>query len=223
MNVNILKNWMAQGLLLMQACVLKFLHHVWSALWTTVSLLLYPIQQKWRPAPFALDEKSADALERSKERQPAFKSGIQERLGMSYWCRWRPVLGVDTRVSVWHLYLPTLELYSQLLTGSREKLFGRWWQKHFASLGLDSGLTSFSMIGVLSLSGLRFKSLLKGKKKKKKKTIEDTLVERDLTSLRSLRETKTAKATLSTILLNDRDQYEDDEDFNDVRLKMVQK
>jgi hypothetical protein len=209
MNVVVLKCWLAQGLLLLRAGVWKFLHHVWSALWTILSVLLYPVQQKWRPAPLELDRRSSDALTRCKERLPAYKSDIQERLGVSYWCRWRPVLGIDTRVSMWHLYMPTLEVYSQLLTGSREKLFGQWWKSHFASFGLDSGLTSLSEIAVLSLSGLR------PFKKKKTKVLQPI----DTSPLEKSEESKTTKTTLSTLLMEDERLYDDDEDYSQVRLK----
>ena len=118
---------------------------------------------------------------------------------------------MDTRVSAWHLYMPTLELYSQLLTSSREKLFGQWFQSHFASFGLDSGLTSLSEIAVLSLSGLR---PFKKKKAKADNPIDTSLLE-------TWEEKKTTKTTLSTLLIEDERLYEDDDDYSQVRLKKL--
>jgi hypothetical protein len=161
-NVDVVKCWLVQTLLLVQACMLRFIHHMLSALWTIMSVILYPVVQKWHPVPFHYDQSSQQIMRKRKEIQPSYKSDVQERLGISYWYRWRPDIGFSTRVSAWHLYMPTLELYSHLLTGSKDNL-GQWWRSHFASLGLDTAIPNpdpphVFLTSVLSFSGLRFKS-----------------------------------------------------------------
>lgn len=221
MPIDVLKCWLAKSLLLLQAAVWQFLHHLASALWIIKSVLMYPIQQSWRPAPFQLDQRAANATAKSQEVTAKYQSSIQERLGTSFWYRWTPYAGFDSRVSVWHLYMPTLEVYSQLFTGSKDKLFGPWWKSHFASLGVDSAVSNamFSGTGVLSLSGLRFKNKRKSKAKKKEERLVETLKVSTVSSPENTR--TTTKATLSTILHEDRDTYEDDDEETNAALIKV--
>jgi hypothetical protein len=232
MRMDILKCWFAKSLWFMQACLLQFLHHVVSAVWTIASALMYPLHQKWYSVPFQLDQRAANATAKSQEITATSQSDIQERLGMSYWYRWTPAVGFDSRISVWHMYMPTLEVYSQLLTGSKEKLFGPWWKSHFALLGLDSAVSKgmFFGTGVLSLSGLRFKRRRSSSSKNKKadrqretETIDvpTISVNKDKVPSRSEVDAKTTKETLSTILQEERNKYEDDENVSSTRIKVM--
>ncbi|KAG7374327.1 hypothetical protein IV203_013422 [Nitzschia inconspicua] len=233
MRLDVLKCWFTKSLFLLQAAMWQFLHHLVSAIWTIVSVLLYPIQQTWRPVPFQLDQRAANATAQSKEHTVSYNSAVQERLGTSYWYRWTPAVGFDSRISVWHLYMPTLEVYSQLLTGSKDRLFGPWWKSHFASLGLDSAVSNamFSGTGVLSLSGLRFKTRRsKSNNNKEDRSLRETLKVptvsvndvKDKSSLGIISDSMTTKATLSTILHEERDKYDDgDGEVSSARIKVM--
>jgi hypothetical protein len=151
-----------------------------SAVWTIMSLVLYPILQKWYPAPFHLDQTSQQIMKKRGGITPSYKSGIQERLGVSYWYKWAPLTGFTTRLSAWHIYMPTLELCSQLLMGSsaENNKLGQWWKSHFASLGLDTAIPNpmpphVSLTGVLSVSGLQFTTKPSRTKRQNKKSEEE--------------------------------------------------
>jgi hypothetical protein len=223
MRMDVLKCWLIKSVLLVQAAILQFLHHLLSASWIFISFLLYPLQRKWRPAPWHLDQRAAQAAAQSKEASAWYQSEIQERLGTTFWYRWTPAAGFDSRVSVWHLYMPTLEVYSQVLTGSKEGLLGPWWKSHFASLGLDSAFSNsvFSATSVLSLSGLRFQRGRVNGRMSDRPVEEDTLTippisantAKDKAPSRSSDiDFKTTKTTLSTILQDDREKYKDDDE-----------
>jgi hypothetical protein len=232
MRMDVLKCWLARSVLLAQAAVLQLLHHLLSALWIIVSLLLYPLQQKWSDTPCQLDQLAAKLASKSKEVSASYQSEIQERLGTTFWYRWTPTAGFDARISVWHLYMPTLEVYSQFLTGSKERLLGPWWKSHFASLGLDSAVSNamFSATGVLSLSGLRFnRGRVTGSKPERSVEVDSLTLSKssantvkDQTSSRSFKiDFETTKAKLSTMLQEDRNKYDDNELSESLRLQVM--
>jgi hypothetical protein len=229
-NIEVIKCWMVQSLYMIQAGIYRFIHHMLSAVWTIMSLVLYPILQKWYPAPFHLDQTSQQIMEKRDGITPSYKSGIQERLGVSYWYKWAPVTGFTTRLSAWHIYMPTLELCGQLLMGSstENNKLGQWWKSHFASVGLDTAIPNpmpphVSLTGVLSVSGLLLnrkasrtnKKAHDSKRGSEEKEIEGSsiitvspaaiaAVEDDLSILTSLSsgssDRETTKAKLSSIL-----------------------
>jgi hypothetical protein len=90
---------------------------------------------------------------------PLYKADIQERLGMTAWFSWSLARGFYRRVSYWHIYLPTLRVYQELLRGTIN--VHPWLEKHFACFGTDTACPNpipphVFFTGVLSLSGLNF-------------------------------------------------------------------
>jgi hypothetical protein len=115
-----------------------------------VSILLYPFHGKWLEPPLSPPSQTMVP-------KPLYKADIQERLGMTAWWSWSLARGFYRRVSYWHMYLPTLRVYQELLRGTIN--VHPWLEKHAACFGLDTACPNpipphVFFTGVLSLSGL---------------------------------------------------------------------
>lgn len=126
-------------------------YHFVRSQYLLASLTLYPFLQKWlEPPPL-----SAFVQQSITKTKAHYKKDIQERLGMSMWYRWSLLKGFETRVSYWHMYLPTLRCYQEALPFLK---LHKWLEAHFASLGVDTSIPNpmpphVFCTAILSLSG----------------------------------------------------------------------
>jgi hypothetical protein len=140
------------------------LYQVLRGFYVVGSWLLYPVLRRVTELPTTLTKPTPLA-------SPTYQSDIQERLGMTVSYRWSLTRGREWRVSYWHMYLPTIQVYRQclgrlsLITPTLFQTKLDWCARHFMSLGVDTSAVpdpslqpNFSCTALVSLSGLYLQS-----------------------------------------------------------------
>lgn len=156
-------------LLMMYEFVAVVLHHMLSGLWTMWSLLAYPWTQTWSGLPVSGGQEAAKTARQTRQEANAvFNANVMERVGCTYWWRWGPLVGMDTRISYWHLYMPrlapVLEQLQRMLGGRDDTTASSATEWRRSSLmgsciGLDTAVPNanppnFFFTSVFSMSGL---------------------------------------------------------------------
>jgi hypothetical protein len=145
------------------------LYQVLRGFYIVGSWLLYPVLRSVTELPTTLQPPTPLA-------SPTYQSDIQERLGMTVSYRWSLTRGREWRVSYWHMYLPTIQVYRQclgrlsLMTPTLLQQQLDWCARHFVSLGVDTSAVpdptlqhNFSCTALVSLSGLHLQNKNKRK------------------------------------------------------------
>jgi hypothetical protein len=157
----------------MYASLKQFLHsllyQVLRGFYIVGSWLLYPVLRRVTELPTTLVKPTPVAS------PITYQSDIQERLGMTISYRWSLTRGREWRVSYWHMYLPTIQVYRQCLgqllslsplmvTTTPNTFFQTkldWCARHFVSLGVDTSAVpdptlqpNFACTALVSLNGL---------------------------------------------------------------------
>lgn len=175
-----LKSALFQGLSFLGNVLSDTIYKVISMIYAVASIVLYPFcgDSHWLEPPSRHPSSSSEDKDRSTSSfKPKYNSAVQELLGCSMWYRWSMSTGFDTRVSYWHVCLPTLHHVCQLLLPKETKV-PTWLTKNYASIGTDATLASasdLSLTGILSFSGFHIpQSKHRRKRNKARSTSSDT-------------------------------------------------